>query len=427
MEAGLMHASLTGLGLVMLAALQGLAQEPAAAAAGKKDTCVECHSQMGGQLADPVTAMQGSDIHRQRSLSCADCHGGDPTQSDFSLAMNPGKGFLAHPTRQQVPGFCGKCHSSAEFMKTFNPGERVDQVTEYYSSVHGRRLRQGDQKVATCISCHGYHGVKAVSDPGAPVHPLHVTQTCGSCHANAEYMRPYGIATDQLLRWEKSVHADALLKKQDLSAPTCNDCHGNHGATPPGVKSVANVCGTCHTRQADLFEKSPHQAAFRAMGVAGCVVCHSNHEVLRPGDEWLGVGEQAVCVTCHAKDDAGYRAAGIMRGRIDELAGKIRQAEQVLQEAVNHGMEVSRVQFRLNDARDGLVNARVVVHNFSPAELDKVVNPGWEVARNAHQAGLKALDDFQFRRKGLAVSLIFISLAIAAIYLKLRQIEQRSG
>ncbi|MBI3949083.1 MAG: hypothetical protein HY314_01305 [Acidobacteria bacterium] len=50
----------------------------------KKDTCVECHTQMGDELAAPVTEMQ-NDVHHRRGLSCADCHGGDPSQSDPTL------------------------------------------------------------------------------------------------------------------------------------------------------------------------------------------------------------------------------------------------------------------------------------------------------------------------------------------------------
>ena len=54
------------------------------------------------------------------------------------------------------------------------------------------------------------------------------------------------LPTDQLANYQQSVHYAALTKGNDLSAPTCNDCHGNHGAAPPGAGSVVNVCGTCH-------------------------------------------------------------------------------------------------------------------------------------------------------------------------------------
>src|SRR5207244_221074 len=97
-------------------------------------------------------------------------------------------------------------------------------------------------------------------------------------------------------KYLRSVHAEALLKKQDLSAPTCNDCHGNHGAAPPGTASVGNVCGTCHARQAELFNMSPHQAVFDALAIPQCLACHGNHEVRHPTDAWLGVEPNAVCV-----------------------------------------------------------------------------------------------------------------------------------
>jgi len=243
-------------------------------------------------------------------------------------------------------------------------------------------------------------------------------------------MRPYRIPTDQLEKYKASVHAEALLNKQDLSAPTCNDCHGNHGAAPPGVTSVANVCGACHTRQSDLFQKSPHKAAFDAMQLGECLVCHGNHDIRHPSDEMLGVSKSATCVNCHSEGDAGYQPAHKMRQKIDELAEHLDQAETLINRAVRAGMEVSRAKFELNDAHHKLINARVVIHTFSPDEVETVTNPGVEVAKKAHQAGIEALNELQFRRKGLAASLVVIFLAVVAIYLKIKQIEgpgERSG
>ena len=53
------------------------------------------------------------------------------------------------------------------------------------------------------------------------------------------------------------------------------------------------------------------------------------------------------------------------------------------------------------------------------------IKPGMEIAQKAHQQGLQALADAAFRRRGLALSLIVIGLAIVAIYLKVREIESR--
>ena len=49
-----------------------------------------------------------------------------------------------------------------------------------------------------------------------------------------------------------------------------------------------------------------------------------------------------------------------------------------------------------------------------------------EIADKAYREGLQALDEASFRRKGLALSLVIIIVAIFAIYLKVREIEGRS-
>ena len=256
----------------------------AAQTAAENNTCLACHE----GSADPRLRLPAEtfaqDIHFSKGILCQDCHGGDPTSFDLTVAMGKAKGFVGKPTRQAIPQLCGRCHSDADYMKRFNPSLRVDQVQEYYTSVHGKRLRQGDPKVATCISCHDVHKIKAIKDQQAWTYPLKIVDTCGRCHGDSQYMAGYNIATDVVVKYKESVHYQALTKEGDLSAPTCNVCHGNHGATPPGVNSVANVCGNCHSVPADLFGKSPHEAAFAAMGLAACVTCHSNHDVKKTSD-----------------------------------------------------------------------------------------------------------------------------------------------
>jgi hypothetical protein len=46
------------------------------------------------------------------------------------------------------------------------------------------------------------------------------------------------------------------------------------------------------------------------------------------------------------------------------------------------------------------------------------------IAEKARRSGEDALKELQFRRKGLAVSLLVIALAVVSIYLKIRQIEK---
>jgi len=261
-------------------------------------SCKDCHDQIS--LKD--------DVHAEVGLSCKDCHGEDHAR---------------RPKRAEIPDFCGRCHSSAEYMKRFNPAARVDEVAEYRTSVHGQRLAQGDENVATCIDCHSVHGIRRKTNPESPVYATHVAETCSRCHSDAKRMAPYRIATDQFARWRISVHAKAMFEKNDLTAPTCNDCHGNHGAAPPGVKSVSFVCGNCHGREAELFRASAkaegwaqHNEFLAAGGKCGdchddarakltmtqfsdCVTCHENHAVVRPSLAMIGVLPEVPCAFCH--------------------------------------------------------------------------------------------------------------------------------
>ena len=395
------------------------------ASAQKKSSCIECHIKLDDpRLSTPARNFE-NDIHRTRGLSCNDCHGGDPNADTSKAAKDPTKGFLGKPKTLDIPAYCGKCHSDANLMKRFNPSLRVDQESEYYTSVHGRLLKSGEQKVATCISCHNVHGIRAVSDPLSSVYPLNVADTCAKCHANVDYMRSFKIPTDQFQNFKTSVHAKALYVKQDLSAPTCNDCHGNHGATPPGITSVANVCGQCHARQAELFQTSPHKAAFDQKGLAECITCHNNHAIATPTDQMIGTQQGALCINCHTNGDKGFVAGGYMRSRIDQLIASIDKSTGILNLAERKGMEVSKPKFDLKAATDALTHARVLIHSSSTAEVDKVVAPGLEVAGKGYQAGLDALAELSFRRKGLAVSLVFILLLALLVFLKIRQIEAR--
>ena len=270
--------------LLLLASAGALAQSPDPVKARGASSCVTCHAQLDDRLAAPAKAWQ-TDAHAAAGLGCEACHGGDPSPAfaeDTESAMAPSKGFRPAPDRFHVAEFCGRCHADAEFMKRFNPQARVDQLPEYRTSVHGKRNARGDKAPATCTDCHGAHGVRPVSSPDSPVYAANVPQTCARCHADSVLMAPYGIRTDQYDEYRRSVHAAALLDAGDRAAPACNDCHGNHGAAPPGVKSVAHVCGQCHGREASLFGASFKQDLFDTLGVAECTVCHDHHSVRHP-------------------------------------------------------------------------------------------------------------------------------------------------
>jgi len=372
----------------------------------------------------PAKAFDG-DIHKAKGFGCVACHGGDANAAGME-AMDRAKGFIGVPKRQQIPQVCGRCHADAAFMKRYNPSLRVDQVAEYESSVHGSRLRQlGDPKVATCASCHPAHNIRPPSDPKSSVYPLHVADTCGRCHGDAKYMAGYKIPTDQVAKYKTSVHWKAMTDKGDLSAPTCNDCHGNHGAVPPGVSFVGNVCGQCHSLTADLFKKSVHAKVFAEMGNPGCATCHENHGIQPPGDFMLGLGDKAVCSTCHGADDKGGKTATEMRALIDSLSGETQKANAILLQANHAGMEVSQAQFDLNGAKDALVKARTAVHSYTVAPVKQEVEVGLAISSKAYARGIRAMQDLRFRRVWLTIFLVVVLALAAGLVMKIRQVDRR--
>jgi hypothetical protein len=414
-------------GLAVIAALLLIRGTVCAQAVQPVDGCTECHRALAEpRLSDPVQHFS-NDVHRDKGFGCTACHGGDP-KAKGKEAMDRAKGYIGVPAPEQIPQICARCHADAQFMRQYNTALRVDQLAEYRTSVHGRRLvEQHDRTVATCASCHTSHEIRSVSDPRSTVHPLKVVDTCGRCHGNAAYMAGHDIPTDQLAKYKRSVHWSTLTTKNDLSAPTCNDCHGNHGATPPGVAAVGNVCAQCHSVQGELFARSKHREAFAAMGTPGCATCHSNHEIVPARDSMLGLNEAegAVCATCHSADDPGGKVAVEMRGWIDRLRSAHAASEEILGRAERSGMEVSQARFDLNGAVDALVKARAAVHAFTPDAVGPETARGLEIAERAHARGDRALAELVFRRRGLFASLIVIGLVMVGLVLKIREIEGR--
>lgn len=395
-----------------------------AAHADTPNSCLDCHSALDAPLQ--VTPEQfAQDVHAQKGLTCASCHGGDPTKDD-DQAMSKAAGFRGHIKRTDIPALCGKCHSDGAYMRQYNPRLRTDQLSLYQTSVHGKLLAKGDTNVAVCIDCHSVHDLRPASDPRSKVHPLNVAQTCARCHADAAHMKEYKIPTDQYAKYKVSVHYEALTVRGDLSAPTCVTCHGNHGAAPPGVSTVQNVCATCHVFQGQLFDASPHKAAFQSAGLAGCIQCHSNHKINHTSDAMIGTRNGSVCIDCHYEGDAGYKAADTMAKQLAVLDGAIKAADQPVSEAEDSGMEVSDARTEQDQARDSLTKARVAIHSLDVKHVDQDIQAGLKVVNKAEQEGKAALAERDFRRKGLGLSLVAILIVIVGLGLYIRQIEKEA-
>lgn len=359
---------------------------------------------------DAARAAFAEDVHAEAGLDCTACHG----DQDPPVA----------PPRTAIVGMCASCHSDAAYMRRFDPQVRIDQRAQYLTSVHGQRMAEGDDRVATCSDCHGAHGIRRVTDARSSVAPLNQANTCARCHADADLMAAYDLEPTPVADWMASVHAAALLTRGDTSAPTCATCHGSHGAAPPGVESVANVCAQCHVREAELFRSSPKHDIFEVMGQAECLVCHGNHRIESPQDEWIGVTGDAVCALCHDDSMNGIMTIRSVRQHLETLSAAIAGADETLTRAEHAGMLVDDGRAALREAREGRINARVLVHAFAEEPFVAVADPAIEAAHRADLTGADALQELQYRRRGLGIATVLLLGFLVTLWLKIRSLPR---
>ena len=379
--------------------------------------CLECHL----TTDDGVGELWQDDVHARAGIGCDACHGGDATQDDSHLAKRSGTGYRGKLSARAIVSSCGGCHGDVEYMKERKPLLPIDQLEKYWTSGHGKLLIKGETRVAQCASCHGAHGVREVNDAKSPVYATNVPATCGGCHGDAEYMSDFDIKTNQYDEYVQSVHGKALLEKNDVrGAPACNDCHGNHGAAPPSIDAISNICGTCHSYNAELFLGSPLAPAFKEKSLADCVACHGKHLIRHVAEEWEGEKPGSTCRKCHEEGEEGSDLALYFT----ETFGSVRLAfddiEQLLGEVEVKGMDVTEGEDYVEAARQGLMQARTLMHAFSKPVMEEKVS---EIAANqaaALEIGYAALRGLEDRRRGLAISTLLLLLLTLGVAIKIR-------
>ena len=385
--------------------------------------CITCHQNLGDKHEKLISDFKG-DVHREAGLSCQDVHGGNPNTDDIGEAKSPAAGFRGKPSREEMPGFCGRCHSNPQYMKKFNSALPVDQEKKYWTSVHGKKLKGGDAQVANCASCHPAHSIRKPSDPLSSVYPKNVAKTCANCHGNVRIMSGYKIPTDQFERYMKSVHAEALYKKGDLSAPTCNDCHGNHGAAPPGTENIMMVCGQCHAHNMEFLKQSPMAKPWSKNHLHMCVVCHNQHDVSKPNLEMLS-GEMSLCLRCHQVGDRAYQVGSAMREKIEKFEKDYHSQVHLMEEIeLKKGMDVTAADDAILESKQALFKARTTVHTFDPQKVQQIIEQGEGFLKRVKDIEDKVLREFWRRRIWLGLSTLLISFVIVGIWWILKEIER---
>jgi len=279
------------LSLLFAAALAGVA-----VAEGAEDAdCLSCHSDRDlksatGHALFVDEARVRAGVHG--GFSCADCHAGIKE--------------LPHPERLPKVD-CGACHE--------------DVVKAYGASVHGAAGARGLEDGATCASCHGpAHEIRPSTDAASRVAKQNLATTCGSCHANPEFLARHQIPFARPVEaYRESVHGRAVAAGS-ATAASCSDCHGSHDIVSPRDAAsrinhwrVPETCGRCHGEVARIYAGSIHgQAAARGVrDVPVCTDCHGEHAILAPKEPGSLVNPARVssvtCGRCHGDERLAAR------------------------------------------------------------------------------------------------------------------------
>ncbi len=258
------------------------------------EKCVICHGKpefrkilVDGKIRDLFAtgeSLKGS-VHEKKS--CVDCH--------FDVSEIPHR---ERPRRVN----CTHCH----YKGNAEGAPQSDAYLEYFESVHGRAIAQGNPKAPLCQDCHGSHRILKTKQSDSSVAKQHVAETCGHCHIEI------------YAQYKTSIHGTAV-EKGIAEAPSCTGCHGEHKIySPKDPKStvfathVAEQCSTCHssvsimskfgieTGQVETYKDSFHGVAsrFGSRTVANCASCHGTHDIRPSSDPLSRVNAKNVPQTC---------------------------------------------------------------------------------------------------------------------------------
>lgn len=178
----------------------------------------------------------------------------------------------------------------------------------------------------TCLTCH--ESDKPVVDPKFLKDSVHGSLNCVDCHS-AIKETPHedrvprvncgACHAKEFEAYSASVHGKAFAAgKRD--APTCSDCHGEHGIRAPSdprssvyaTNVSEKTCGSCHgvervatkyslpSDRVKTYLASYHGLAskFGRTTVANCASCHGAHAILPSSDPKSSIHKANLPVTC---------------------------------------------------------------------------------------------------------------------------------
>lgn len=155
------------------------------------NACASCHNDLGG--IPHKKAIYGVARVQQVNGNCQACH--DQVTKTYQKSVHGQLALAGKPT-----AYCTDCHGSHLIFRQENPAalnywknvpttcttcHTGNVKTAYNYSFHGVSVKNGYEKSATCVDCHGAHQILRQEDPKSMVNQANTPTTCAKCHAKA--------------------------------------------------------------------------------------------------------------------------------------------------------------------------------------------------------------------------------------------------
>jgi Cytochrome c-type protein NrfB-like len=319
-------------------------------------TCGRCHRE-GSPVArrraihqDHILENYSESIHGEGLLrkglvvapNCASCHTAHNIRPHTDPASSISRGRIAQT--------CTQCHAEIEEVhRKVIKGELWEKKAHVLPACIDCHPPHKIRKVfyeqgmadADCLRCHARKDIRASDGRSLFVavdelqQSRHAKVACSQCHSevNVSRQRPCETIVGKVdcaschaeagQQFQTSVHGQ-LLARRDPNAPSCKECHGEHGvkghldpASPTFPTNIPALCARCHREGEKAavrytgpehqiiksYTQSIHGKGLLKSGLtvtATCTNCHTAHAVLPRTDPASTVNPANVPKTCGA-------------------------------------------------------------------------------------------------------------------------------
>lgn len=267
--------------------------------------CNDCHPNMMSKHPGREFSSR-EDFLANASRICNACHPPDKLKT---------KQMHYHAITQAKAPPCAGCHGSHAIKRT-SEWKQYSSINQYCLSCHENNLKsslkghemslhikEADLKSSVhtnhaCTDCHvefskSMHPVREFKNKRE--HSIALSNNCRRCH------------DDKFGQVQGSIHF-SLLKKGNVNAPVCTDCHEFH--TVSSAERYATLtgvpCKKCHTDIFNIYSRSVHGMAKTSKhhNAPMCSSCHRAHDI-----EVTALTDKikTACLDCHSDAEDAHR------------------------------------------------------------------------------------------------------------------------